>query len=1002
MSSDSDEVNGETFHVEVIMAARVVETTKKRKRGKKTQTFDWEYEVKWAGYDEELNTWEPIAHLGPGCNELLTRFWKDVGVDNGDYYDGYVCRPSKAWIEKEKKKYWADYEREKKRKRSPGSSKLPEAEEVEEAVIEPASIPEIKVKSKKKTKASSSATKIAPTDESDSEDSEPLSKKRKRSGTPKVAKLKKKAERASKSKSKSQEVASSTSRDTSAVPLPPLPTKAKLKKKQAVVSESPPSPPPPPPPAATAPVSSLFSEDEDDDNAGQQLPPAATVASVSAPAPPDLPPPVHARPSVASRPTKDPSQIFLKAGPARVQPSQVPSSGIDTKKRLGRDALQPVAPQKMAPVTSHPRPPQPDRIITGSSTVMSTGFRSTIQTPVTARPREPEQTLASLNSRETPPPTSAGPGDFSEMPQPVEASSSELASKEDPFHISPSHDNEMQIDLPPQATFAKDADDFLASIEIPVPSKTPALSGPPLPPKRIQIKKKWSWEGTLIAALGGQDTESDVEFKITMTDETVLEATGFTFAIALGKEQELQLGKLYNTVDLDIVLQACQPPAYRCHMELQKTSTNSTDWTTLVGYMSRRQQVALIPFYLDNNLLGHFLLHPSTTDPLKSKQLTAGLGETTLIAWLLPWTLTPEHLAREPVLIEDAAHDRWFSTLSPEYNKVKSLFLKDVNHWNKMVKTRPFLQYALRTVGMPGELYKYLLESSSRTWSIMPPRETVKNGLGDLEGQLLTRILKKIEQDGEKQKIRQAGKGTIAGMMFIHVGALCQLQSYQYFLRALLQTSTYTRFYTYGTHPKVPSSFWGVREIYPYGGVLTLTPSAFLQHPLQVTRKLKALAENPTWVVYILPSVLGMIASILNVTEVAKFPFPYLLKAISQGEVAMMQAPPDTSSWYGRNDQRQTWLRNYIQGRPLKPEEALSQGIAAFNSKYANSRQSDWEGLVEKEVDADLKRMQYQPSLVMNYRRFVVLSGTKLPREQESSIEWMLPGDFVFRDNFPS
>jgi hypothetical protein len=133
----------------------------------------------------------------------------------------------------------------------------------------------------------------------------------------------------------------------------------------------------------------------------------------------------------------------------------------------------------------------------------------------------------------------------------------------------------------------------------------------------------------------------------------------------------------------------------------------------------------------------------------------------------------------------------------------------------------------------------------------------------------------------------------------------------------------------------------------------------------------------------------------------AKFPFPYLLKAISQGEVAMMQAPPDTSSWYGQTDQRQAWLRNYIQGRPLRPEEVLSQGIAAFHSKYANSPESLWQVLVEKEVDADLKRMQYQPSLVLHYRRFVVLSGAKLSTGQESSVCELHPSHGTLNLNVP-
>lgn len=1010
MQNNSSDDEG-TFTVEVILAARVAKVSKKRKRSKKRPKFEWEYEVKWAGYDDEANTWEPPQHLGGGCDGLLQRFWKQFEMDNRDYPEGYECRAPAEWIEKEKKKFQVDSEKEKRKQKSPGSSKLPEADEAEEPIAEPSSISEIKRKPGKKKKATAltSATQIEPAEESDSEDSdEPLSKKRKRLGTPTLVKSKNKT-KVSKSKSKSQEATASPAiSEAEPPPLPPV----RAKKRKSTVANSP-KPLPQPQPTAAAGGPSLFSDDEELDDVSLQQPQVSANAPVSTPTPP-LPPPVHHRAAVASRPAKDVPPQSLKGATTASQPPKGPSVGIDTKKRLGRDALQPVAPQKKTSL-SHPRATQPDRIVTGSSSVMSTGFRSTIQTPITARPRDPEPTLASLNLRETPPPVAIGADDFNDTIQQTGASPADIASKEDPFHISPSHENEMQIDtpippqVPPQEAFAKKADDFLASIEIPGPSTKPHPLGPVLPPKRLHIKKKWRWEGSLLAALA---PESDVEFKVVMTDEVELKATGFTFSIALGNQKELRLARLYDSADLGLILPACQPPAYYCHIELQDSASNSEAWVTLGKYMAKRRQVALIPFHLGENLIGHALIHSPSINPLGLDKSVFSSTETTLVACFLPWTLTPEQLACEPVLVKDIVHENRFTLLTKQFDEIKKLYLeKDAVLWKGMVHSRPLLQYALRTVGMQSDLYEYLLLKSSRTWSIMPPNETVRNGFEDLDGRLLKEILKRIEKDsavfrdereGKKATVRQAGKGSSAGMIFIHVGALCQLPSYQYFLRALLQTSSYTRFYTYGTHPKIPSSFWGVQEIYPYGGVVTVTPSAFLHHPLQVIRKLKALAENPMWVVYILPSVLGMLAAISNVTEVAKFPFPYLLKAIAQGEVAMLQAPPDTTSWYGRNDQRQAWLRNYIQGRPLKPEEALSQGNAAFHSRYANNRPTDWEAMVENEVTADLKRMQYQPALVTHYRRFVVLSGTKPTKDQETSIEWMLPGDFAFRDKFPS
>ncbi|KAI0048006.1 hypothetical protein FA95DRAFT_1141100 [Auriscalpium vulgare] len=75
----------EVFVVEVITAARV------------TEDNDWEYYVKWEGYDSDADTWEPEANVAK-CKRLLHSFWEHVGTDNEDYPVGYTCEAKDYWI----------------------------------------------------------------------------------------------------------------------------------------------------------------------------------------------------------------------------------------------------------------------------------------------------------------------------------------------------------------------------------------------------------------------------------------------------------------------------------------------------------------------------------------------------------------------------------------------------------------------------------------------------------------------------------------------------------------------------------------------------------------------------------------------------------------------------------------------------------------------------------------------------------------------------------------
>ncbi|KAG1757322.1 hypothetical protein EDB19DRAFT_1623851 [Suillus lakei] len=78
-------VEQEVYHVEVITKARV------------SDEGDWEYYVKWAGYDSDADTWEPQQNVKQ-CDRLLCSFWDHIGTDDGDYPVGYEIAARDHWI----------------------------------------------------------------------------------------------------------------------------------------------------------------------------------------------------------------------------------------------------------------------------------------------------------------------------------------------------------------------------------------------------------------------------------------------------------------------------------------------------------------------------------------------------------------------------------------------------------------------------------------------------------------------------------------------------------------------------------------------------------------------------------------------------------------------------------------------------------------------------------------------------------------------------------------
>jgi len=247
-------------------------------------------------------------------------------------------------------------------------------------------------------------------------------------------------------------------------------------------------------------------------------------------------------------------------------------------------------------------------------------------------------------------------------------------------------------------------------------------------------------------------------------------------------------------------------------------------------------------------------------------------------------------------------------------------------------------------------------------------------------------------------------------VIFGHVGALKSIDRMPLLAERCRQTCG-IRFYTFGTHETKHPEYWGVREIYLLGGVVTFTPSALYEDPWGVVNRMQVINSYPLWTCYIHPSVLGMATRLCNPVEDPLaaidrdgFVFDRLLKAIDDGEVSVLRAPPlDRNATPTTSDQA-AWLQEHWVNRPLDPRHTLEFCINSFSAKYSNIPQAQWVSAAEAEISEDLALMQVQPAIMKRYRRFIVIPADTDHRIEadKDGFEWLTNSNFSFNDDFLS
>jgi hypothetical protein len=160
------------------------------------------------------------------------------------------------------------------------------------------------------------------------------------------------------------------------------------------------------------------------------------------------------------------------------------------------------------------------------------------------------------------------------------------------------------------------------------------------------------------------------------------------------------------------------------------------------------------------------------------------------------------------------------------------------------------------------------------------------------------------------------------------------------------------------------------------GGVLTFTANCLLANPHQLLKKVKEVAVHPLWCAYIIPSVLGLAMKLfygpknpLDEYDKGNFVFEPFLEAAEQ-DLALIRTPSreDADGWI--SEQVESLLRD----RRDILEFCLSQ--IEVNSRYSTISGASHR-VLEDEIFEDLSRLHIQPSIMADYRRFVVLVDVK-------------------------
>ncbi|KAG1885640.1 hypothetical protein F4604DRAFT_1951840 [Suillus subluteus] len=981
-------VEQEVYHVEVITKARV------------SEEGDWEYYVKWAGYDSDADTWEPSQNVLK-CQRLLSSFWDHVGNDDDDYSVGYEITAKDHWIKKEKEFFATQFAEdaklnsEKDTKKPPikQTTKAPEPKQVEtDTDGSEESYTPLKQRSPvPKTLAGRGKkrnnTLISSDSDSDSSEDRPLKQRRKQTHS------KSRSTTADKERS-SAAPAPNTSIEQPSRPLPPPPRPSTS---SAIPSSNVPRPPKIQPirthqDQRSHPLVKSIELPSNAVQSGSTLSTKQRIAAGSGPSVAPKPKPLQTIPKLLT------GLSFKKKHPEAKDPSSATSSSF--KKPFENEPLSAGGIQPSGPSTKEP-----------SSTTSSFKKKPFENETISASDVEPSgaSTAGVEAGPSTTTPVWAGPS--SATKQTIEEPSADWnyntemfeAADDNPPPPSPAPPIQHQLakPAPPKRASEKAADEFLQSLSLNMPGLNsplePSISDGTqevdcFPPKAFtsmktsvmpKIPKKWKWEGDLFVDFAKNQAEKICE--VTIKDATDSRDNGARMSFMMAQTDSVRIQKLYNVTDLTPVFRACGEAQQFAKLEASENQ-DSQALHGLFRHMSVQRQVAVLPLSLDGAELALLFVFSPSLDALcrflrVPEHLRQDSQNTHVLVTLLPW------------LVSSAKYSKG-TTRKRVDETIQQLLTPGGQSKDSRRRILREAAMAIDLLSIPRELLDFMQFSNRKycIWSFPADGAALNPGFE-------TRQLKYVLDKTKATSVSLDGE---ARVIFIHVGALKTF----YELSAVVtkrRDAPEVRFFTYGTHESVPSSRWGMREIFPLGGIVTFTPLAIAEDPVGCYNLMRNLAQHPLWECYLIPSIVGLSHSLAcgkdkPVPEIMSMDSCLLpiLDLGDAGSVSITKAPTKHSD--------DTWIVNTFEKQLLGVEDVLRECIESSMERFAQCSESDILVEADREISQDLINMELQPTFMDNYRRFVVIRAasdeTRSPPEGGLGLEWSSISNFAFKDDY--
>lgn len=501
--------------------------------------------------------------------------------------------------------------------------------------------------------------------------------------------------------------------------------------------------------------------------------------------------------------------------------------------------------------------------------------------------------------------------------------------------------------------------------------------------------QKCSWAGPLeLRHHTGATQSRTMQFicNIGLFKKTTPKFKRLEMANILSELKKVQLMSFHDVEDFYIISQSCKPPCQFGQFG-PRTPRDAALFSLVIKMMTRARKVALLPLTSHGHLIGHIIFLPEALQANIHNflQVPSNFNEVTgesLTAAIILWTLPH----RTPYL---SPFKKFPQRLITDVPKIK--------HQEIFLQARKKLILAIQMLGFPHKLYEFFHDTvKDRTFSIW------WKTLNDSEASALE--TSRLQDILETTYARHVGYEKNARVIFVHVSSLETIHMIPKLVNRRQGYPRRVQFYTYGTSEAIPKVLWGIREIYPCGGVVTFTPCAFLKNPLQVMDTLRKIHKHPLWISYILPQALGMLAKlscmvgdgdplILKKYDDLHFPYTWVLKAIEEGVVALLTSPQKVNDG---------WIQDFFKLQPPSARDALEIAIGGLEAKFKNAPVFQWNGLIEKAIESDLKEMQKELGIMMEYRRYVIITSDedhKL-RQSEIGVEWVNISKFKFEDDF--